>query len=100
MITVETVMEDDVVVVKLAGRLDVQAAREVDSTFVDVAATGKDVVLDFAELDYIASAGLRSLKRLRGGVRENGKTLVVRNVQDHVMEVFEITGFAALLVFE
>jgi anti-sigma B factor antagonist len=53
-----------------------------------------------AELDYIASAGLRALKRLRGDVRKNGGTLTLRNVQEDVMEVFEMTGFAAMLNFE
>ena len=52
------------------------------------------------ELDYIASAGLRALKRLRGDVRNNGGTLTLKGVQDDVMEVLEMTGFAAMLNFE
>ena len=57
-------------------------------------------MLDMSELDYIASAGLRALKRLRSEVKAKGGTLVLRDVQDDVMEVFEMTGFAAMLTFE
>ena len=52
------------------------------------------------ELDYIASAGLRALKRLNADITANGGTLVLRGVQDKVMEVFEMTGFAVMLTFE
>lgn len=90
----------DVNEVKLVGRLDVKAARDAEKGFADAAAAAPNVVLDMSELDYIASAGLRALKRLRADVVANGGTLVLRNVQDVVMEVFEMTGFAAMLTFE
>ena len=53
-----------------------------------------------SELDYIASAGLRALKRLRSDVSANGGTLVLRGVQSNVMELFEMTGFAVMFTFE
>ncbi len=86
--------------VKLVGRLDVKAAKDADEAFAKAAAEAKDVRLDLAGLDYIASAGLRALKRLRAAVRENGGTLTVSGVQDDVMDVLEMTGFAAMLTFE
>ena len=64
------------------------------------AAAAPNILLDMSEVDYIASAGLRILKRLRGAVRSNGGTLTLRGVQDNVMDVFELTGFAAMLSFE
>ena len=86
--------------VKLVGRLDAKAAKEADEAFAMAAAEAKNVRLDLTELDYIASAGLRALKRLRSSVRENGGTLTVVGVQDEVMDVLEMTGFAAMLTFE
>lgn len=100
MITIESTVNGDVNVVKLIGRLDVKTAKEADAAFAKAAETAPNVVLDFSELDYIASAGLRALKRLRSSVRSNGGTLTVRGVQDNVMEVLEMTGFAAMLSFE
>ena len=100
MLTISNTVQGDVNEVKLVGRLDVKAAREAESAFAEAAGAAKNVVLDMSELDYIASAGLRALKRLRGEVRQNGGTLTLRGVQDDVMEVFEMTGFAAMLNFE
>ena len=100
MLSISNTLNGDVNEVKLEGRLDVKAAKEAEAAFAEAAAAAPNVVLDLADLDYIASAGLRALKRLRGDVKANGGTLLVRNVQDDVMEVFEMTGFAAMLTFE
>jgi anti-sigma B factor antagonist len=100
MLEISSTENGDVRELKLAGRLDVKTAKQADEAFETAAADGKNVVLDFSDLVYIASAGLRALKRLRSGVRANGGTLKIKNVQDNVMDVFEITGFAAMLDFE
>lgn len=100
MLSISSTVNEDVSELKLVGRLDVKAAREAEGAFADAAESATNVVLELSELDYIASAGLRALKRLRGDVRKNGGRLVLRNVQDDVMEVFEMTGFAAMLEFE
>ena len=100
MLSISSEVSGDVVVVKLVGRLDVKTAREAEPAFSEIAGKATNVVLDMSELDYIASAGLRILKRLRGDVRANGGTLTLRGVKENVMEVFEITGFAAMLSFE
>lgn len=100
MLTISNNVQGDVNVVKLVGRLDVKAAREAEEAFAAAANAAPNVVLDLSELDYIASAGLRALKRLRGDINANGGTLVLRDVKEDVMEVFEMTGFAAMLTFE
>ena len=57
----------------------------------------KDFVIDLGELDYISSAGLRVIlataKRLKG---KEGKILLA-SLQDMVKEVFEISGFSAII---
>ena len=100
MFSISNEVTGDVNVIKLVGRLDVKAARDAEDAFTDVANQAPNIVLDMSELEYIASAGLRILKRLRGDVRANGGKLTVRNVQDDVMEILEMTGFAAMLSFE
>lgn len=100
MLEISSTVNGDVNELKLVGRLDVKAAREAEEAFAEAAKSATNVVLDASELDYIASAGLRALKRLRGDVKANGGTLTLRGVQDDVMEVFEMTGFAAMLAFE
>lgn len=100
MLSIDSTVNGDVNEVKLVGRLDVKAARDAEAAFSEAANASQNVLLDMTELDYIASAGLRALKRLRGDVRNNGGTLKLKGVQDDVMEVLEMTGFAAMLEFE
>lgn len=100
MITIESTVQGDVNEIALDGRLDVNAANEVDAAFAEAVEKSSRIVLDMTNLEYIASAGLRAIKRLRMALREKGGTLVLRGVQDDVMEVFEMTGFAAMLTFE
>lgn len=100
MITITSTINDDVNVLSLSGRLDVKAARDAEEAFAKACDEVPNIVLDLTDLDYIASAGLRTIKRLRGAVNDNGGTLVLRGVQDEIMEIFEMTGFAAMLTFE
>jgi len=100
MLSIDSTVNGDVNEVKLVGRLDVKAARDAETAFSDAAQAAPNILLDMTELDYIASAGLRALKRLREDVRSNGGTLTLKGVQDDVMEVLEMTGFAAMLNFE
>lgn len=100
MFSISETSSGDVEEVKLVGRLDVKAAKDTGASFAEVIAKRRDVVLDFSELEYIASAGLRALKRLLVSLRENGNSLTIKNVQYDVMEIFEMTGFVALFEFE
>lgn len=100
MLTINNTTNGEVGELKLVGRLDVTGAKAAEPAFVEAAAASRDIVLDMTELDYIASAGLRVMKRLRKMVRDNGGSLTLRGVQDDVMDVFELTGFAAMLNFE
>lgn len=100
MFGITNAVNGDVNEVKLVGRLDVKTAKEADEVFANATTEATNVRLDLSELDYIASAGLRALKRLRNSVRDNGGTLTVTGVQDDVMNVLEMTGFAAMFTFE
>ena len=100
MLEISHSVHGDVSEVKLVGRLDVKAAKSADQAFAQAVEASKNVVLDMSELDYIASAGLRALKRLRSDVDAKGGTLVLRDVQSNVMELFEMTGFAVMFTFE
>lgn len=100
MVTITSTLNDDVNELKLVGRLDVNAARNVEDAFAKACDEAPNIVLDMSELDYIASAGLRTLKHLRTVVKKMDGTLVLRGVKEEIMDVFEMTGFAAMLTFE
>lgn len=83
---------------KLKGRLDSNTSQSFEQRlFQSIAEGTKNVIIDFKDLDYISSAGLRViLKATKALKRENGKILLCA-MQDYVKEVFEIAGFDAFL---
>ena len=57
----------------------------------------KDIVIDFKNLEYISSAGLRVLIASEKQLKEIGKTLEIINVNDDVMSILNVTGFTYIL---
>ena len=81
----------------LDGRLDTTTAPEFERVFVENCDGIQGLTIDCAKLAYISSAGLRVLlsaqKKMKGSMK-------LTNVCELVMEVFEMTGFADILVIE
>lgn len=84
----------------LEGRLDTLTAPEADEVFNQMAERFEKIILNMRDLEYVSSAGLRTLKRLHMSMKKKNGDLVLTNVRKMVMEVFEMTGFAGLLKFE
>ena len=84
----------------LEGRLDSLTAPEAEEVFTQTAERFDKVILNMRDLEYVSSAGLRTLKRLHMAMKKKNGNLVLTNVRKMVMEVFEMTGFAGLLKFE
>ena len=84
----------------LEGRLDTLTAPEAEEVFNQTAERFDKVILNMRDLEYVSSAGLRTLKRLHMAMKKKNGNLVLTNVRKMVMEVFEMTGFAVLLKFE
>ena len=84
----------------LEGRLDTLTAPEAEEVFNQMAERFEKIVLNMAGMEYVSSAGLRTLKRLHMAMKKKNGSLVLTNVRKMVMEVFEMTGFAGLLNFE
>ena len=86
-------------VVEIVGRLDTTTAPSLEKTLSEDMGETKNLVLDFKGLEYISSAGLRVLLTAQKKMQQIGSMKVI-NVCESVMEVFEITGFADILVIE
>ena len=85
------------IVVAVKGRMDAATAPTFEHTLADHMAAGVSrVVVDCGALEYISSAGLRSLLTTAKTLRVRNGDLVFVGVKDMVREVFEITGFAAM----
>lgn len=87
-------------VVDLGGRLDAITVEEFDEKIKPVAAGTSKLVLDLAKLEYISSAGLRSILVAGKIMDGNGGSLVIRNTPDEIMQVFQVTGLVPALTFE
>ena len=57
------------------------------------------LVLDFEKLEYLSSAGLRVILKTQKTMNRQGK-MIIRNVNETIMEVFEMTGFTDILTIE
>ena len=97
--TIEIKRNAEETIIELVGRLDTITAPALDKTINEDIAGTKNLVLDVKELEYISSAGLRVLLGAQKKMQKIGSMKVI-NVCEAVMEVFEMTGFADILVIE
>ena len=97
--TIEKNLNGAELIVKVVGRLDTTTAPELETSLKESFEGLEKLVLDFGELDYLSSAGLRVLLQAQKTMNKQGE-MVVKNVNDTIEEIFEITGFADVLTIE
>ena len=97
--TIEIKKNAEVITIELAGRLDTTTAPVLDKTINEDIGDTKNLILDVKGMEYISSAGLRVLLSAQKKMQKIGSMKVV-HVCEEVMEVFEMTGFADILVIE
>ena len=85
--------------VALSGRLDTTTAPQLEAELKENHGGVEKLVLDMKELDYLSSAGLRVLLSAQKIMNKQG-SMVVRNVNEVIMEIFEVTGFCDVLTIE
>lgn len=97
--TIEITRNTDEIILDVKGRLDTTTAPALDKTIHENIHDVKNLILDFKGLEYVSSAGLRVLLSAQKKMQQIGK-MTVKNVCEDIMEVFEMTGFADILVIE
>ncbi|MCQ2451490.1 MAG: STAS domain-containing protein [Clostridia bacterium] len=85
--------------VALDGRLDTSTAPSLEAFLGEELGDATELIFDLAKLEYISSAGLRVLLSAQKTMNAKG-SMIVRNCNETVMEVFEITGFSDILTIE
>lgn len=83
----------------LEGRLDTTTAPQLEEELKASFDEAESIVLDFEKLDYISSAGLRVLLSTQKVMTKKGG-MVIKNVNETIMEIFEVTGFVDILTIE
>lgn len=97
--TIEIKKNQEETIIKIVGRLDTITAPALDKTINEDIGDTKNLVLDVKGMEYISSAGLRVLLAAQKKMQKIGSMKVI-NVCEEVMEVFEMTGFADILMIE
>lgn len=86
--------------VGVVGRVDTTTSPELESLVNEQIAGVDEIVFDFSELEYISSAGLRLLLHYQKKMNAEDGSMVITNVNEFVLEVFEMTGFKEILTIQ
>ena len=91
-------IEGDVTVFLLEGRIDTQAAADMDQALQSAMSAGThNIVVDMSEVEYISSAGLRTLAAVLVKSRAEGGDMKLAALNTRVTRVFKIIGFDVLM---
>ena len=93
---IEKVCKDNAITLKVSGRLDTTTAPALETAVSETISACQDLVMDFAGLEYISSAGLRVILKAQKAMAAKG-SLTLMHVNETIMEIFEITGFSDIL---
>lgn len=85
--------------VEIIGRLDTMTAPQLEKELNESLEGMEELILDLNHLEYVSSAGLRVLLSAQKRMKKQGN-MIIKNVNDDVMEVFEITGFVDIFTIE
>lgn len=96
---IETIVNASTVTLKLIGRLDTTIAPTLEAELDKCLKGTTELIMDFEELKYISSAGLRVVLRAQKIMNTQGSMKLI-HVNDSIMEVFDITGFIDILTIE
>ena len=96
---IKKIQDGDSLTIMLTGRLDTTTAPRLEAELKSSIAAATELVFDFGKLEYISSAGLRVILSAQKVMNRQGN-MVIRNVDENVMEVFEVTGFVDILTIE
>ena len=99
MLNINILKDGEKAVYALEGRLDTSTAPQLEEAVNGNISELKDISFDFANLEYISSAGLRVLLSTQKTMNKQGK-MVIQNVSEEVMEIFDVTGFSDILTIE
>lgn len=97
--TIEKNVNGAALTMKIIGRLDTATAPELEAAIDRCIESVKELLLDCSALEYISSAGLRVILKAQKLMNTQG-TMKLTGVNDTIMEVFDISGFADIITIE
>ncbi len=100
MLDIKTEKNGGVMNMTLKGVLDTTSAGDLNDALLGPIAEINEIHIDFAELEYLTSAGLRVILEAQQEMDDKDGEMTIKNVNDDIMEIFDITGFIDVLTIE
>lgn len=97
---IETKRDDEAIQLTIIGRVDANTSEDLQQEILLSFQKTKKVILDFGQVDYISSAGLRALLIGQKTAESKHAEMVLRKVSDIVLNVLTMTGFNEILTIE
>lgn len=91
---------DNELTLSVEGRIDTITSQELDKEISEELGNFDSLILDFTDLEYISSAGLRVLIATQKKLKADDIPFVIKNVNDTVNEIFKMSGFDKILKIE
>ena len=91
-------MKDDVICLELSGRLDTNTSKDLEKVISELNTDEKNkLLLDFTNIEYISSSGLRVILFTAKKTKSESRNLVLFGMKDKIKEIFDMTGFSPIL---
>lgn len=97
---IETVKEENRIILKVEGRIDTNTSKEFQSELLLAFQKQNEVVADLKAMDYVSSAGLRAMLIAYKTAESKRGSFVLRNVQSTVRDVLNMSGFSKFIHIE
>ncbi len=97
--TIKEVKGNGEITLELEGRVDTITAPELQQAILVAFQKEKKLILDFTNIEYISSAGLRALLIGEKTAKSKGGSMLITGASEAVKEVFNVTGFLKILTF-
>ncbi len=98
--TIEEVRLEDKLQLNLGGRIDANQAPELQNAVLKAFQKSSKVILNFSEISYISSAGLRALLIGQKTAASKGGSFTLININDSVAEILRVTGLSKALTIQ
>lgn len=88
------------IVVKVLGSVDVVTSKELEAEVQPLVDQTSKLVFDFEEVPYLSSAGLRLILSIKKQMNSKSGDMVIKNINSHVKDVLDISGFSGIITVE
>lgn len=97
---IETIKEENRIILKVEGRIDTNTSREFQSELLLALQKQNEVIADLNEVDYVSSAGLRAMLIAYKAALGREGSFSLRNVHSNVKEILDMSGFSRFIHIE